>query len=102
MADPAITQEVEIANRESLKVSESTSQIKIRKDSDMKEATEQLVTIKKLHKNIDTKRKSITGPLRQAIKEVDELFKDPLGRLKGAEDIIKAEMIRYTESVERW
>lgn len=61
MADPAITQEVEIANRESLKVSESTSQIKIRKDSDMKEATEQLVTIKKLHKNIDTKRKSITG-----------------------------------------
>lgn len=101
MADPAITQEVEIANRESIKVAEVTGKIKIRKDEDMKEATAQIVSIKKLYRNIDAKRKAITGPMRQAIKETDELFKDPLGRLKGQEDIIKAEMIRYTESVER-
>lgn len=101
MAEPAVIQEVEIANRESSKVVDVTAKIKIRKDSDLTEATGQVSTIKSLYKNIDAKRKSITAPLRQAIKEVDELFKDPLDRLKSAESIIKDEMLRYSDMVER-
>lgn len=101
MADAAVTQEVEIANRESIKVADVTQKIKIRKDTDLTQATGQVVEIKRLFKNIDTKRKSITAPLRLAIKEVDELFKDPLTRLSDAEKMIKTEMVRYSEQVER-
>lgn len=101
MAEPAVEKEVEIANRESTKVAEKVYSLKIRKDEDLTEATNAVAEIKKLHKNIDTRRKSITQPLRLAIKNTDELFKDPLSRLKDAEDIIKKEILRYHESVER-
>lgn len=101
MADPAITQEVEVATREAGKVIDTTNKIKIRKDADLTAATGQVSEIKRLYKNIDGKRKSITAPLRQAIKEVDDLFKEPLTSLKTAEDTIKTEMLRYSDQVER-
>lgn len=101
MADAAITQEVEVATREAGKVIDTTNKIKIRKDADLTAATGQVSEIKRLYKNIDGKRKSITAPLRQAIKEVDDLFKEPLTSLKTAEDTIKTEMLRYSDQVER-
>lgn len=99
--DQDVKKEVAIANTESEKLSQKVYAIKIRKDSDMTEATQTLSDIKRIAKNIDTKRKGITAPLRQAIKDVDELFKDPLDRLKDAEGLIKTEMIKYTEMVEK-
>jgi hypothetical protein len=101
MPDPVVDKEVEIANRESIKIHDQVSTIKIRKDYDQTVATKLVADIKRLYKNIDGQRKSITQPLRVAIKNTDELFKDPLTRLKDAETIIKAEMLRYNEMVER-
>lgn len=98
--EPDVKKEVAIANTESAKLSEQVYSIKIRKDADMTEATNKLVEIKRVYKNIDTRRKGITAPLRKAIKDVDDLFKDPLARLKDAEGIIKDAMIKYTEMVE--
>jgi hypothetical protein len=100
MADPTIDKEVEIANRESTKVAQKVHAIKIRKDADLMEATRLVSEIKRLHKNVDGQRKSITAPLRLAIKNTDELFKNPLMRLKDAETIIKEEMLKYTRRVE--
>lgn len=99
--DQYVQKEVAIADKESEKLSGQVYSIKIRKDADMTEATKILAEIKRVTKNIDGTRKSITAPLRLAIKNTDELFKNPLARLKDAEGLIKAEMIKYTESVER-
>lgn len=99
--DPDVNKEAAIANSESQKLSERVYTIKIRKDADMAEATNILTEIKRVYKNIETRRKGITSPLRQAIKNVDDLFKDPLARLKDAEGLIKDSMIKYTESVEK-
>jgi len=93
--------EAAIATTEAGKLSEQVYAIKIRKDQDVTEATEKLVEIKRIHKNIDTRRKTITSPLRKAIKDIDELFKEPLAQLKDSEALIKEAIIKYHEAVER-
>lgn len=70
MADSAITQEVGIAKSEAAKLI----------------ATENVTIpqLRELRKNIDDKRKSLARPHRLAIKEIDQLFAQPIQDIKDA------------------
>lgn len=97
MADPAVNQEVEVAKAEAGKLAEQASVIKIRSDDDLKAANDKLVEIKRVYKDIESRRQAITQPLNRAIKEVNDLFREPAGRLKEAEQAIKAAIVQFHE-----
>ena len=65
-------------------------------DDDMFEAAgEELRTIVTKARKIDEMRKSITGPMLEAKKRVDDFFRVPLDMLKQAEDALKLGMGGY-------
>lgn len=101
MADPAVNKEVEIANAEARKLSDQVLKVRVRSDADQSEATKMLVEVKRVAKEIEKRRKTITQPLNLAIKEVNALFKDPADRLADAEKIIKDALLKYQDMVER-
>lgn len=101
MDDSTARKEVEIASREAVKISEQIETIKIRKDTDLAEANEVLLAIKRTANNIEKKRKAITQPLNASLKEINAMFKEPASKLKVAETIIKAEMLNYQDRVDR-
>jgi hypothetical protein len=97
MADPAVNKEVEVATSEARKLTEQARSIKIRTEDDAKAATAKLVEIKRVAKNIESRRRTITQPLNLAIKEVNSLFKEPAQFLSDAEKAIKDAMLVYGE-----
>ena len=58
-------------------------------------AAERLRTIKQMQKQLEDKRTSVTGPLNEAIRAINDWFRQPGKRLKEAEDIYKDEMGRF-------
>lgn len=94
------TQEVAIATSEAQKISDKVYKLKIRKDSDLEEASDELKNIKKMIKAVDDKRRSFTDPLNNVIKDINAEFKNPLDRLKDAEKLIKDAMLKYHAQVE--
>jgi hypothetical protein len=58
-------------------------------------AVEALRWVKAKAKELDTRRKTVTGPLRAAAKEVDGWFKPALEALKAAEERLKDELVRF-------
>lgn len=64
-------------------------------------AGEDLRKIKGLQKSVEEKRTGITGPLNQAVKAINALFKAPADYLDQAERTIKGAMITYTSEQER-
>lgn len=101
MASPATDKEVKIVTAEVEKIAASTGTIKIRSELDVKIATYKLVEIKTVAKDIEKRRKSITDPMNQALKEVNALFKGPADSLAQAEKIIKEAMLIYAERMEK-
>lgn len=64
-------------------------------------AGEDLMQIKGLQKEVEAKRTSITGPLNQAVKAVNDLFRSPKEYLDKAESTLKRAMIGWTTEQER-
>jgi len=64
-------------------------------------ASDELKNIKALQKTVEEKRTSITGPLNQALKAVNDLFRAPKEYLEQAEQACKRSMIAYTTEQER-
>jgi hypothetical protein len=92
--------EVIIASREAEKLSEEVYAIKIRSAADLKTATEKLAQIKKMHKEIEARRKSFVNPLNGVIKEINAQFKNPLDRLTDASSLITKAMIKYQSQID--
>lgn len=59
---------------------------------DEESAAELLIAVKSKWRDIDAQRKTITGPLHQAKKAVDALFKPALGFYSDAERILKGKL----------
>lgn len=100
MDEQEAKKEIEVATREAAKLSDQVVSVRIRKDADLESAAGLLVDIKRTHKAIETKRKSITAPLNTALKNINALFKEPTSKLAAAEEIIKAEMRSYQQRVD--
>ena len=64
-------------------------------------ASDDLKNIKALQKEVEDKRTSISGPLNQAVKAVNDLFRPPKEYLEKAEYAIKRAMITWTTEQER-
>lgn len=94
------SKEVAIAAAEASKLAKQVYAVKIRSEADLTTATETLSQIKKVAREIDKKRKSFTAPLTQVIKDLNEMFKDPLAQLSDAEALIKEAMLKYQQQVE--
>jgi DNA polymerase III gamma/tau subunit len=68
-------------------------------DSDemLEAAGDDLRAIKGLQKRVEDQRTSITGPLNQAVKAINDLFRAPKAYLDEAETKLKSSMVAYTE-----
>ena len=64
-------------------------------------AGDDLRNIKSLQKRVEEQRVSITGPLNQAVKAINDLFRAPTEYLKQAETTLKTSMMTYTTEQER-
>lgn len=64
-------------------------------------ASDDLKQIKTLQKEVEEKRTSITGPLNQAVKAVNDLFRSPKDYLDKAEATLKRAMVTWTSEQER-
>lgn len=64
-------------------------------------ASEDLKQVKTLQKEVEEKRTSITGPLNQAVKAVNDLFRSPKEYLDKAEATLKRAMVTWTTEQER-
>lgn len=64
-------------------------------------AGDELKTIKAKTKELEERRKAITGPMDKAKKEVMDLFRKPLEALEQAESAIKKTMLSYTTEQRR-
>ncbi len=101
MADPAIDKEVQIATTEAQKISETAGKITIRSNKDLDAANEQLIIVKRTGKDIEKRRKAITQPMNQAVKEVNALFAEPADKLKAAESALKEGILKYHDKLEK-
>lgn len=64
-------------------------------------AAEELAQVKAAHKAIEAKRTAITVPMNNALKAVNDLFRQPLAALAGAEDLLKRSMLTYSNEKDR-
>lgn len=64
-------------------------------------AAEELQAIKTKAKQLEDQRTAITGPINQALRGINALFKDPATFLEKAEGIIKRKMLTYSTEQER-
>lgn len=64
-------------------------------------ASDDLKQVKALQKEVEEKRTSITGPLNQAVKAVNDLFRAPKEYLEKAEATLKRSMVAWTTEQER-
>jgi hypothetical protein len=64
-------------------------------------ASDDLKRVKGLQKEVEEKRTSITGPLNQAVKAVNDLFRAPKEYLDKAEATLKRSLVAYTTEQER-
>lgn len=74
--------------------------VKIASAEDMTKATDVLGKVKKLAKIVEAKKKAITAPMNEALKEVRAMFAPLEAELAEAERIIKGEMVTYSNKVE--
>lgn len=93
--------EIEIARREAVKLQKAGAKVSIKSRDDLIEATNFLAKVKQFNKAIATKKRSIIGPLKTAIKEVNELFADAETRGAMLEKNIKTAMLEYQQKLDR-
>lgn len=70
---------------------------KIEDDFTMQVASDDLRAIKALQKDVESKRVSITAPLNQALKAVNDMFRAPKQYLEQAESTIKHSLLAYQQ-----
>ncbi len=64
-------------------------------------ASDDLKQVKALQKEVEEKRTSITGPINQAVKAVNDLFRQPKEYLEKAEATLKRAMVSWTSEQQR-
>lgn len=79
----------------------NASDFTVDSDDMLEVAAVDLRAVKTLQKKVEEQRTSITGPLNQAVKAVNDLFRAPAQYLQDAESTLKASMLTYTTEQER-
>jgi len=63
-------------------------------------AGEVLDVVKGAWKELESKRVTITGPLNQALRATNDLFREPLATYKDCEEVLKKKMATYSRAAE--
>lgn len=79
---------------------EELQAFEILNDDDQQTAADGLQEIKTRYNALEEKRKKITTPLNTAVKEVNNLFREPREALEECEKILKAKIAGYLAKVE--
>lgn len=83
------------------KLSERSKSIAIRTEADVGQATDFGVSVKQLFREVDEKRKSITDPMRLAMKNTNDMFDRLLIPLNEIEDDIKGKIVSFRQEESR-
>ena len=70
----------------------------ITNDEEQDQVAGVLRDVKARHKFIEEKRKEITGPMNDALRAVNNLFRPPRERFEELERLLKAKIARYLEA----
>lgn len=98
---------VEVKHPDEATFAESKAMLALAKDWDIETpemahaAADDLREVKRLWKELESKRTAITKPLLEAKRQIDELFKPAKGWLKEAERLLKDEILQYQQTEER-
>jgi hypothetical protein len=74
----------------------AASEILIDSDALLEIAATDLQKVKALHHQVEEQRTAITGPLNQALRSINDLFRGPKNYLEQAERNLKAAILDYT------
>lgn len=99
--DATVRREIEIASKEAIKLQKTGAKITIKTRDDLLQATDLLATVKRFNAAVKKKKAAIIGPMRVAIKEVNELFADPETRGAVLESNIKSALLEYQQRTDR-
>lgn len=99
--DANAKREIAITQAEAEKLQRAGAKVTIKTRDDLIEATAFLTKVKQFNKAIATKKKAIVGPLRLAIKEVNDLFADAETRGSMVESNIKNAMLEYQQKLDK-
>lgn len=92
--------EVEQENEEIVPALEEIKTFEIQSDSDQEFAAEILRDVKEKYRQVEEKRTSITGPLNQALRGVNDLFRPLKTALEDAERLLKGKIAGYQQRVD--
>jgi hypothetical protein len=75
--------------------------IVVKDEKTLKEATEFLGKVAKAKKQLEERRQFFVKPLNEQIRKINEFFKVRIMTLENAENIVKNEILKYREEVEK-
>lgn len=90
-------QTVTVLTKKSAALLGNYQDLTIESDDQLQYASDELGEVKKLSKELDATKKSITQPLNAALKEIRALFAVPESNLKEAETVLKHGILQYHE-----
>ena len=101
MTEFKVTRELESIKTEALSAFENAKAVVIKDQESYEFQGNRLRTIKTQWSEIESKRKELSKPFQQAIKQLNDFFNEPLDVLKRAETCIKQALIKYTDQKEK-
>lgn len=87
--------EIAVVKQQATRALAAATNLVIKSEDDMKEATDLLSKIKKVGKMITDRKKEITDPINQALKSARDLFKPIEQSHEEAERMIKSKMLTW-------
>lgn len=94
-------EEVSLVKTQAIKAVTTAEKIVITTDEEMLTAADVRKKIKQVGKMIEEKKKAITGPINEALKEVRDLFRPIEENCEQAEKIIAGKMVTYQTEQDR-
>lgn len=73
----------------------------VKSDEDYANGADDLKRVKAKQKQLEDQRVSMTGPLNESLKRINEMFRGPKDRLAAVENTIKRQLLAWQAEVER-
>jgi hypothetical protein len=93
----AVTKQASAESEDARRSLELVERMEIAKDPELRTAVGWVAEVKDRLNAVEDRRKKIVEPLKEALSEVDALFKPALDLLKSAEKTIKGKVSDYTD-----
>lgn len=100
--DPTTDKDAKVAEREAVKLAKRADDLLVIKNDDqLKNATELLAEVKRIEKNIKSKKDPIVKNLNATLRQVRDLFRPSEDRLAAVQSQLKGAILTYHDKVEQ-